>query len=242
MSFKELHENFSILVSGGPTFDAIYADLTQQNCLLPELDVFDKNWAIESCYENLLDLNYKRYYAHLPHLVMYLDGLTSEARKSYFHNIVNVSRVLPSTENIQVESSDIKGTNSILYFVEELYVVNDSSRNGKFSEAEIRAAYPKFKSVATEFAESTAKDQLDKFTSWEGDVAGFGCFSREDLIRESFIFLSYNGRLPALGDFNTLPCVLGKPLLTFKGEVDRSQTAAVFKSLREVLAPAAAQQ
>lgn len=237
MSFRELHENLSILLSGGPVFDAIYNDLGKAKCLLPELDVFDKNWGMESCYEQLLDQNYRSYYAHLPHLVQYLDGLTPEARISYFHNITNISRISLNTENKQVESSDIKGTNSILYFIEELYVVNDTNRNNKFSEAEIRAAYPKFKSVATEFAESTAKDQLDEFTSWKGDAAGFGCFSRNDLIRESFIFLTFNGRLPVLEDFNTLPCVLGNPLLTFRGEVDRTQTSMVFKSLRDVLAP-----
>jgi hypothetical protein len=237
MSFKELHENLSILLSGGQNFTDIYTDLGNVKCLLPELDIFDKNWAIENCFETLLDENYKRYYSHLPHLVMYLDGLAPSARKAYFHKIVNVSRISSSTEGIQVESSDIHGMNSVLYFIEELFVVNDTDRNGKFSEAEIRAAYPKFKSVATEFAETSSKEQLDKFTSWEGDVAGFGCFSREDLIRESFIFLTYNGRLPSLGDFNVLPCVSGSPLMTFKGEVDREKTAAVFKSLREVLAP-----
>jgi hypothetical protein len=237
MSFRELHENLSILISGGPSFDEIYTDLGNVKCLLPELDIFDKNWGIESCFETLLDENYKRYYSHLPHLVQYLSGLTPDARKAYFHKITNVSRISSSTEGIQVESSDIRGLNSVLYFIEELFIVNDTDKNGKFSEAEIRTAYPKFKSVATDFAEQSSKAQLDQFTSWEGDAAGFGCYSRDDLIRESFIFLAYNGRLPALGDFNILPCLTGKPLMTFKGEIDRDKTAAVFKSLRSVLAP-----
>jgi hypothetical protein len=237
MNFKELHENLSILLSGGPIFDAIYADLNTAKCLLPELDVFDNHWSLESCYEKVLDANYRNYFSSLPHMIGYLDRLSSDARKAYFRKIVNVSRVSPLTEGQQVESSDVKGMVSILYYIEELYVVNDSDRNAKFNEAEIRAAYPKFKSVATEFAETTAKKRIDQFTSWMGDVGGFGCFSRDDLIRESFIFLTYNGRLPEFADFHTLPCYRGKPLLTFHGEIDRSQAAAVFQSLREVLAP-----
>ena len=170
------------------------------------------------------------------------DIYAPEARIAYFHSLVNVVRISPTTEGKQVESSDVKGLNEVLYFVEELFALHDTDHNTKISEAEIRAAYPKFKGVATEFAEASGKAQLDQFTSWEGDVAGFGCFSRDDLIRESFIFLGFNGRLPKLGDFNIEPCLLGKPLLNYHGEIDRARIAGVFQSLHSVLVPAPAAQ
>ncbi|MGZ3690994.1 MAG: hypothetical protein ACXVAX_05810, partial [Pseudobdellovibrio sp.] len=122
-------------------------------------------------------------------------------------------------------------------FIEALYIVNDTDHNWKLSEAEIRAAYPKFKAVATEFAHTNSQAQINQFNSWLGTVAGLGCFSTDDLIEESFIFLAYNGRTPGLGDLNIAPCFTGKPLITFHGEIDRRQIADVFKSLKSILAP-----
>jgi hypothetical protein len=124
---------------------------------------------------------------------------------------------------------------TMLYFIESLYAAHDTNHNFKLSEAEIRGAYPVFKSFATTFAETSAKKDLDSFSGWQGWLYGLRCYTREDLIESSFVFLTFNGRTPGTSDLNGFACLRGKPLLSFKGEVDRKMILNTFKILKAVL-------
>ena len=64
---------------------------------------------------------------------------------------------------------------------------------------------------------------------------GYGCYSEDDLIKESFIYLVYNGHTPGLTDLNIAPCLGGRSLIDFTGEVDRKTIINTFKILKAVL-------
>ncbi len=238
MTYTELNQYFGILLAGsGDVADEMYNDLDAQNCQLPELDVFDKHWNIESCLDSLIQTKYKQYFAHLPHFVQYVETLSPTNFKKFFHDITSVMRYSSATEGQRVESSDLSGMNTIAYFIENTYLLHDTNRNAHLSESEIRTAYPKFKTVARDFAYSSSAAQIKEFNGWKGTIAGLGCFSEDELIEESFIFLVYNGRTPKTSDLNLFACFTGKKLITFRGEVDRMQLTQALKSLKSILAP-----
>ncbi len=237
LSFNELHESLAIQLSGGPLLEEIEADLDTARCNLPELDVFNKNWKIESCFDQVVQANYRKYFSSLPHLIFYLESLSSTQFTQYFRDLLNVARRDIGLAGQRIETSDLTLMGSMAFFIEQVYDSHDMNRNNQLSESEIRQAYPKFKLIATEFAETTAKADMDKFTSWIGTVGGYGCYSREDLIKESFIFLVYNGRTPGQSDLNSFPCFTGKSLINFNGEVNRSRLTQTFMSLKSVISP-----
>ena len=238
MTYTELNQYFGILLAGsGDVAAEMYNNLEEQHCQLPELDVFGKHWNIESCLDSLIQTKYTTYFAHLPHLIQYVETLSPTDFKKFFHDMMSVTRYSPATEGQRVESSDLSGMNTIAYFIENTYLVHDTNRNARLSESEIRAAYPKFKSVARDFAYSSSAAQIKEFNSWKGTIAGLGCFSEGELIKESFIFLVYNGRTPKTSDLNLFACFTGKNLISFRGEVDRMQLTQALKSLKSILAP-----
>lgn len=236
LSFKETAESLGIMISGnGPTYQEISDDMVIARCNLAELDVFDKHWNNEICFYQVLRANYKFYFSNLPHLVAYLDTLNEDQFKTYFEAMVNVVRVDGRNAGSKVETTEVTSMNALLHYIEELYLTHDTNANWQISEAEIRQAYPKFSSIATEFAYQNSSAQIAEFTSWKGVAAGYGCFTEQDLIRESFIFLIYNGRTPTQSDFNSFPCFSGKALMDFSGEVDRKTMVNTFKALKSVI-------
>ena len=237
LDFREFHETMALQLSTGAIYSEISKDLQAARCDLPERDVYDNSWYMEPCFDQVMRNNFRKYYSSLPTLIGYLESLNATQFNQYFRELLNISRYDQGLSGQRIETSDFNLMNSMLYFIESVYMVHDTNRNWHLSEAEMRAAYPKFKGIATEFAETTAKDDIERFTSWMGTVGGYGCFSRDDLIKESFIFLVYNGRTPNQSDFNSFPCFLGKPLINFSGEVSRQRLTGTFKSLKSVIAP-----
>jgi hypothetical protein len=235
LTFKELSENLGIILTSSSTTEPeIATALADARCNLPELDVFDKNWNHETCFYQVLRANYKFYFSNLPHLVAYLDTLNEAQFRDYIQSVVDTVRLDEANRGVRIETSDISSMNSLLTFIEGVYIVLDTNNNWALSEAEIKQAYPKFKTVATEFAYKTSQAQIDEFTSWKGEAAGYGCFSEEDLIRESFVYLIYNGKTPSSSNLNSFPCFSGKPLINFSGEVNRRGASNALKSLKQV--------
>lgn len=236
LSFKETLETLGILMTGGGVLHKEISDgLSAAGCNLPELDIFDNHWNFENCYLQVVQSNYKKYFSSLPHMVAYLDTLNADQVKFYFESVVNVVRTDEANTGTKVETTDIQSMNSLVHFIEGLFLIHDLNQNRSLSEAEIRAAYPKFLNIATEFANKASRAQIEEFKSWKGDLAGYSCFTEQDLVRESFVFLIYNGRTPNQEDFNSFPCFRGTPLLYFTGEVDRKAMLNTFKALKSVL-------
>lgn len=235
LTFKELNENLAILLSAsGSTEPEITNALITARCNLPELDVFDKHWNHETCFYQVLRANYRFYFSTMPHLVAYLDTLTEAQFQDYIKAVIDVVRIDKGSSGVKIETADIRSMTSLLAYIEGAYLVHDTNQNWHLSEAEIKQAYPKFQVIATEFANTNSRAQIDEFTSWKGEVAGYGCFSEQDLVRESFVYLIFNGRTPQQSDLNSFPCFRGKPLLDFSGEVNRRKTVEALKALRAV--------
>lgn len=249
MTFAETIQSLNILVSGGQTFNELRAGLLRANCQLPELDVFEFPWNNEECLYQDLQRNYRTYFANLPSLVRVLSAKNAAQFKDFFKALVDTARKDETNKNVRVESADLKMMISLMYYMESLYSAHDTNKNFTLSPAEVRAAYPKFKTFAEQFAHSQSQAQLDKFNGWLARAA-YACYSVDDLVRESFIFMLYHGRTPEQADLSTLPCVTTpgflrgitpdgldnrRPLIQFEGEIDRRSILNTFKILKSVL-------
>ncbi|MEQ1724075.1 MAG: hypothetical protein ABL930_12945, partial [Pseudobdellovibrio sp.] len=237
MTFRESIQFLGILFSGGgKVYDEIAAGFKKANCNLPEKDVFGNNWNNEVCAYEDLRKNYKHYFSNLSYLVVYLDGLNkNEAEfKEFYEALMLVARNDATTKG-RLETADIRSQSTLLHYVESIFSAYDLDRNYKLSESEIKAAYPKFKNFAEQFAKKSSSEQLATFTSWKGSIAGYGCFTEQDLIRESFVFMVYNGKTPQTSDLTTLPCLRNEPLIKFNGEVERKSIINTFKIIKSVL-------
>lgn len=234
ITFREAIEFLGILFSsGGQVYHEIKDNLEKSGCHLSDIDVFENNWNEEVCAYDNLRKNYKHYFSNLPYLVRYLDKLNKneEGFKSFYESLMQVART-DITIKDRLETADLRGLSALLHYIESIFSIYDSDKNSALSENEIRAAYPRFKAFAEKFARKNSSSQVDSFNSWKGKAANYGCFTEQDLVRESFIFLVYNGRTPKLSDLTILPCLRKQPLLKFKGEVDRKGIIKTFKIIK----------
>lgn len=236
ISYREMLQNLGmIMAAGGKTYEQMAAGLAGSNCRRSETDVFSKNWIDESCFYRHLRTHYLTYFSNMPFMSGFLQRQSETQFKSFLQSVMDVARIDENNRDVRLETADLRGLNTMLYFIESLYATHDTNRNGSLSESEIKAAYPKFRSFATDYARTSSADELRDFTSWRGTVAGFSCYSEADLVRESFVYMVYHGRTPQLGDLSLVPCLRGAPLIEFSGEVDRREIINTFKILKAVL-------
>ncbi len=235
MSFVETIQYLNMLTTGGgQVFDDFKAGFKKAGCNLNEKDVFGFFWNQESCAYSDFKTNYKYYFSNLSYLVAYLNHLSEPEFLSFYEEAMGVARVTPTTKG-RLESADIRNFVILMHYMESFYAQFDVDRNGMISAAEMRSAYPRFKTFATDFAYKTAKDKIDLFNSTAVQALGYGCYSEEDLIRESFIYLVYHGATPGIMDLNVAPCLGSRSLIDFTGEVDRKTIINTFKILKGVL-------
>lgn len=238
ISFREAVEFIPILFSGGGTVSLqTAAGFKKANCNLPELDVFGNNWNNEACVFDDLRKNYKYYFSNLSYLVAYLDRINQNeaAFKNFYDSIMRVARYDVSATG-RLETADLRNMVTMLHYLESLFATYDLDRNWFLSESEIKASYPKFKTFAEQYAHKTATDKLNTFNSWwKGWLVGNTCFKEQDLIRESFVFLVYNGKTPGVTDLTMVPCLRNEPMIKFEGEVDRQKIINTLKIIKDVL-------
>ena len=135
----------------------------------------------------------------------------------------------------RLETVDLRAFSTLLHYVESLFAAYDADRDGMLSEKEIKASYPKFKAFAEKHAQNKSAEQLKSFSSWKGSAASYSCFTEQDLIKESFVFLVYNGKTPSTSDLTVLPCLRNEPLIKFEGGVDRKSIINTLKIIKDVL-------
>ncbi len=235
MDFMETVQYLSILATGGgQIFGEIKNGLAKAGCNLQELDAFGFPWNQEACTYTDLRKNYKYYFNNLSYLVAYLDQFNEQQFQSFYEAVMVVAR---NDQNIKgkIESADLRNFVILMHYIESIYAQYDVDRNWNISAAEIRSAYPRFMSFATEFAFKTAKNKIDIFNSPAVQTLGYGCYSEQDLIRESFIYLVFKGTTPGITDLNIAPCFGSRSLIDFTGEVDRKTILNTFKILKAVL-------
>jgi hypothetical protein len=237
MNFRESNQFLGILFSGGgKVYGEMAKGFAKANCNLPEKDVFGNNWNKEACAYNDLRKNYKHYFSNLPYLVHNLNVLNKNEAdfKEFYDSLMLVARNVATTKG-SLETADIRTLSTLIHYMESIFSAYDFDRNYKLSESEIKSAYPKFKNFAEQFAKKSSSEQIELFNSWKAKIAGYGCFNEEHLIRESFVFMVYNGKLPQTSDLTILPCLRKEPLIKFKGEVERKSIINTFKIIKSVL-------
>lgn len=238
MTFTEAIQYLNMLVSGGgQSFNEIREGLEKANCNLAEKDAFDYKWNNEVCSTKELRQSFKYYFSNLSYLVGYVEKLNDQQFNEFYQNLMEVARTDAKNKG-KIETSDIRTMIILLHYIESVYAQFDTNRNWLFSAAEIRFAYPRFNSFAHDYAYKNAKEQIAEFNGLLANtIGGYWCYSEEDLIRESFIFLVYNGRTPKKADLTTAPCfgLSASPLIRFNGEVDRKTIINTFKILKAVL-------
>lgn len=238
ISFREAIQFLGILFSGGgQVYNEIASGLKKANCNLPEFDVFENNWNNEECAILDLRANYRNYFSNLPYLVRHLDEAvkTEDGFRVFFDALIGVARVDAASKG-RLESADLRSLSTLLHYIESIFAAYDRDRNGLLSESEIKSTYPKFKNFAEQFARKSAGEQIEKFNYWRNSILGLNsCFTEQDLIRESFVFMVYNGKTPAQSDLTSFPCLRNEPLIKFQGEVNRKQLINTFKIIKAVL-------
>ncbi len=236
MNFLETIQYLNILLSGGgQTLAELQNGFEVAQCQLPEIDAFGNPWLNEVCMMTDLRKNYKSYFSNLPYLTAYMSQLDHKEFFKFYLSMMEITRLDPKLAGQKVETGDLRMMAILFHFIESLYVTYDVNRNGTLSAAEIRAAYPRFKNFAKKYAYDNAKEQIDDFNGFLAKAAGYYCYSEEDLIRESFIFLVFNGKAPERSDLNNAPCLFGNSLIDLPGEVNRMKILNTFKILKAVL-------
>lgn len=237
MNYLETVQFLNMLVAGGgQTLREIQEGAMKAKCGLSDNDSFGHPWLSETCVMTDLRMNFKYYFSNLSYLVAFTSKLDDRQFMDFYMAVMDVTRVDAKLKGQRLETADLRSMSILFHYIESLYARYDADNNFTFSAAEIRSAYPRFKNFAKQYAYDNAKPQIDKFNGvLAQSIGGYGCFSEEDLIRESFVFLVYNGKAPSQSDLNTLPCFRNKPLIDFSGEVDRKQIINTFKILKSVL-------
>ena len=235
MNYLETVQYINILISGGGrTLSELRDGFARANCLLNEMDVFGNLWIGEYCAFEDFKKNYKYYFNNLSYLSGFLSRLDDKQFADFYYEAMAVARINPATKG-KLETGDLRTFAILLYYIESIYAQFDKDRNWTFSDAEIRFSYPRFKNFATDFAFQSAADKISLFNFPLVKIAGYYCYSQEDLIRESFIYLVYNGVTPGITDLNIAPCLRKLPLINFEGEVDRKTIIKTFKIMKAVL-------
>ncbi len=246
----EAFQYVSMLISGGnQSFTELREGLKAAGCNLSQNDAFDYPWNDEVCFYRSFKANYKNYFSNLSYLTGYLDKLSDVEFKNYYDSLMVVAR-RDVKEKGRIESADLRTLSMTLYYIESLFAVYDQNLNWTFSPSEVRTSYPRFENFVTDYANKNAKEELDK---WENGVLGINpcraLYPLPAFIKEAFIFMAYNGRLPKEEDLNNPRDVgniyeCGKYQLglsssyqpfTFKGEIDRKTIINTFKVLKSAL-------
>jgi len=236
LNMYETFEYVSMLLTGGAEItNTIISDMKDAGCVLPsgELDVFGNPWLNEKCFVNRLKTKHSVYFSNVRNYSIYLQSLSDQQFQTYYDDLMSVARN-DATKVGRIETADIRVLSMLVMYIESLYGRYDTREKFQtFSPAEIRQSYPRFKAFVTDFAHTQAKDTI---AQWDSviNLCGY-IYSKDDLFKEAFIFMVYNGRLPVLDDMNYVTCAING-LFTFEGEVDRKTIISTFKVLKSVLA------
>jgi hypothetical protein len=235
MSYAEAIEQNSILMTAGSVISKeMMAGFAKANCQLSEKDVFENQWNNEACALQDIKKNYKYYFLNMPYLVGFLKKMNNQQFDEFYELIMQVARRDAKNKGVRLETADVKALSSFLHYIDSLFAIFDKNKDSLLSVDEIRASYaPRFKEFATSYAQATSKEQIDKFKT----TVGYGCYTQDHLVKESFVFLVLNQRTPAPSDFNLLPCnpVYQRELIKIEGSVDRKGIINTFKILKSVL-------
>jgi len=184
----EAYEILSLLISGGRTqINMIFDDLQRRNCMLPEKDIFNKNYIQEDCFYRAFKENYKSYIDSLPGMVKFLSSLNDQQFAQTYQALMSIAYLKEKEQQGRVEFTEIRSLQCILNFIESLMVTYDRNHNMLLSEAEVVKAAPRFKSFVAK-------------------ASPLGNFLSEDI----FLYLVFTGKKPTVQDSLDVMAFLAK--------------------------------
>jgi hypothetical protein len=177
----ETSEILSILLSGGRAqLNEIYADLGSRKCLLPEIDIFGKNFVSEDCFYQTLRERLNLYTNHIPKMQEFLSHLSPKDFAEAYRGLMSVSYV-KSHQAGKLESTEIRSFCVVLDFIESLMSIYDVNNDMLLTENEVASATPRFSAFITK-------------------VSPLGDFLVEDI----FLYLAFKGEKPAAEKWDSL--------------------------------------
>lgn len=236
LNMYETFQYVSMLLAGGGEISKIITkDMLDAGCALNQndRDVFGQPWLEEKCFVKQFRQKVDYYFSNVPNYSNFIKSLSEVEFKSYYDDLMVVARN-DSAQVGRIETADIRAIVMLVMYIESVFGRYDTRDQFQLlNAAEIRQAYPRFRSFVTDFAKNQAKDTLEQWSSVINHCGWY--YSQDELFREAFIFMVYNGRLPALRDMNYITCAFNG-LFNFEGEVDRKKIISTFKVLKSVLA------
>lgn len=206
VQFTELFDLFSILWSGGELGVSQFKSYAQsEGCELPTLDFFKKPYLKMECASHSFKKHFHQILPQFLDFGNFVGAFNQEQWNSFYDDLLVVSRVCP-TDTIGLETGDQRTMMVVLHYIEVLFSLYDTNRDGHFDEAEVTVAYPRFKKF---FMEQPPKMEL-----WPG--------FKED----AFKFVVLVGRKPDLKELAAFK------LSSDKGTADRQKLAKVFAALK----------
>lgn len=211
VQFMELFDLFSILWSGGELGVSRFKSFAQsEGCELTEVDFFKKPYLQMECASRSFKKHFDQIFPQLPNFGSFIKTFNQEQWDSFYTDVLVVSRVCP-TDNIGLETGDQRTMMVVLHYIEVLFSIYDTNRDGSFDESELTVAYPRFKQF---FKEQTEKKSL-----------------LPDISEVVFKFVVLVGRQPADG-FSGVKELIAFKLSSDKGTADRQKLAKVFAALK----------
>lgn len=192
ISEMEFFEQMTILWSGGMvTVNKLINEAIEAGCSTGKLDVFKKPILRQECFLRVFRSEAPQYFSNLPGLVDYLRTLTSRGWGFYGAELVLMSKSCPEDVH-HIDSSDLRTLVVVLHYIESLYKVYDTDKNGLLDLAETRRAFERFKLFMIQATKDRVKKDHPKFyehvpswVSWEG------------LARRVFESMVFKGRTPS---------------------------------------------
>ena len=234
LGYQEVMQFVNMLLSGGGELTTQIQDVMKKaGCTLNELDIFGNPWFDEKCFLKNIRSNATSLYSHIYLFGNYVKSLNEQEYLGFYTELMGVARLKPNTVG-KVETADIRAFALLSMFIDSLYAIYDTRAPfGEVDPGEIRASYPRFKNFVADYVKKP--DVAEKLKDWDAwyNVCKLS-HTKEEFLREAFIFLVYNGRIPERADVS-LTCNFGD-IFDFEGHVNRRGIISTFQILKDEIA------
>lgn len=230
LGYQEVMQFVNMLLAGGGELTTQIQDvMIKAGCGLNEVDTFGKPWFDEKCFSKTIRANSKKLFSHIYLFENFVSSLNDQEYLGFYTDLMNVARLKEDTAG-KVETADIRAFSMLSMFIDSLYTIYDvRAPFGAVDAAEVRASYPRFKGFIAEYVKKP--DVAEKLKDWDAwyNICKLS-HTKEEFLREAFVFLVYNGRIPESSDVS-LTCNFGD-LFDFEGAVNRRGIISTFQILK----------
>jgi hypothetical protein len=152
-------EFFALILSGGRVADRMTQESVKE-CGVGEKDIFNIPKLGVDCFRRHMVENFGSYFANLPGMAVYAEGLHGDAKKwAEFQETLEIaSRPSGASEEL-VENADLRTMVPILHYAESTLVNFDINRDGTLQANEIWAGFPRFKEFIRRMGQGKAEDE-----------------------------------------------------------------------------------